>query len=199
MRIQRPCGSLCEDGPCGARGSGQTEAGPVTLRRLRAPGSTSRKPRPLDPVLGRWGGPWRPWVVSTGQMRGELVLRGRAVGMQGLEPTWATQKLSQLHRPVPASLSCMDTGQAHWVSLERGRGGPWGTENRTLRTHSGSPAALGLLPPHLLWAHLQRSPKTSGGSSCGRWRLVGFPAQAPRSLQHLPLGAGISLGFRSSL
>lgn len=77
-------------------------------------------------------------------MRGELVPRGHAVGVQGLEPARAAPKFAQLHRPVPPSLSCVDTGQtsgAHSLGLERGRGGPWAFESRTVRTHSGSPPA----------------------------------------------------------
>lgn len=194
LRIQPPCGSSCEDGPWGAPGSGWTEdavraghvvaAAPVTLRRLRAPGSMSHR-SPLDLILGRRGGSPGPWAVSTGQTRGELVPRGRALAVQGLEPTGATPKLAQLHRPVPASLSCVDTRQAfrtHSLGLEHGRGGPWTSEKRTVRTHLGSPAAPGPLPPHLFWAHLQRSPKSSGGSSRGLWRLVGLPAQVPSTM-----------------
>ena len=158
----------------------------MTLRHLRAPGSMSHR-SPPGLILGRQGGPPGPWAVSTGQTRGELVPRGCALGVQGLEPTWATPKLAQLHRPVPTSLSCVDTGQAfrtHSLGLEHGRGGPWASENRTVRTHLGSPAALGPLPPHLFWAHLQRSPKSSGGSSRGHWRLVGLPAQVPSTMPH---------------
>ena len=70
--------------------------------------------------------------------------RGRAVGVRGLEPAPAAPKLAKLHRPVPPSLSCVDTGQAsgaHSLGLERGRGRPWAFESRTVRTHSGSPPA----------------------------------------------------------
>lgn len=196
MRIQLPCGSSCEDGPCGAPGSGWTEdavraghvvaAASVTLRRLRAPGSMSHR-SPPGLILGRRGGPSGPWAVSTGQTRGELVPRGRALGAQGLEPTWATPKLAQLHRPVLTSLSCVDTGQAfrtHSLGLEHGRGRPWASENRTVLTHLGSPAAPAPLP-HICSGPISReapSPREAPAVDTGGWW-----ASLPRSPPPCPM------------